>query len=284
MIKDIWFWRQEYSFNQFFYAMFKDSPQQVAVHEVLLKLMTERLNNNRELIDKLVPHWKVGCRRLTPGDGYLEAIQEPNARCDFDPIIRITESGIETSNGLEEFDIIIAATGFDVSFKPNWKLIGANGKCLEKDWADNPEAYFGICAPDVPNYFIFNGPNSPVGHGSLLSVMEWTAQYILKWVKKIATEDIRYSALRNPSIDLENWSSPLSLSHVAVKQTSVNDYNVYSQEFLKRTVWTSGCRSWYKNGKIDGKVTAMYAGSMLHYKGQSSLPYHLVASNLMWYI
>ena len=184
--------------------MFKDSPQQVAVHEAFLKLMTERLNNNRELIDKLVPHWNVGCRRLTPGDGYLEAIQEPNARCDFDPIIRITESGIETSNGLEKFDIIIAATGFDVSFKPNWKLIGANGKCLEKDWADNPEAYFGICAPDVPNYFIFNGPNSPVGHGSLLSVMEWTAQYILKWVKKIATEDIRYSALRNPSIDLEN--------------------------------------------------------------------------------
>jgi hypothetical protein len=46
----------------------------------------------------------------------------------------------------------------------------------------------------------------------------------------------------------------------------VDDYNVYSQEFLKRTVWTSGCRSWYKNGKVDGKVTAMYAGSVLHYK------------------
>lgn len=166
--------------------------------------MTERLNNNTELIEKLVPDWKVGCRRLTPGDGYLEAIQEPNTRCDSDPIIRITENGIETSKGLEEFDIIVAATGFDVSFKPHWKLVGANGKSLEKDWGDNPEAYFGICAPDVPNYFIFNGPNCPVGHGSLLAVMEWTAQYILKWVKKIATEDIRYLALRNSSIDAAN--------------------------------------------------------------------------------
>jgi hypothetical protein len=52
---------------------------------------------------------------------------------------------------------------------------------------------------------------------------------------------------------------------VSIKQEAVSDYNVYTQEFLKRTVWTTGCRSWYKNGQIEGKITALYAGSILHY-------------------
>jgi hypothetical protein len=51
-----------------------------------------------------------------------------------------------------------------------------------------------------------------------------------------------------------------------VSREATEEYNIYSQEILKRTVWTSGCRSWYKNGKRDGKVTAMYGGSILHYK------------------
>ena len=61
----------------------------------------------------------------------------------------------------EEFDIIICATGFNVSFRPFWKMIGRNGVDLNTEWAVLPEAYFGICAPDHPNYFVFNGPNSP---------------------------------------------------------------------------------------------------------------------------
>lgn len=51
-----------------------------------------------------------------------------------------------------------------------------------------------------------------------------------------------------------------------VDEGATKDYNTYSQEFLKRTVWTSGCRSWYKNNKVEGQVTAMYGGSVLHYK------------------
>ena len=74
-------------------------------------------------------------------------------------------------------------------------------------------------------------------------------------------------------------------SSIAVKDEVIDDFNVYAQEFLKGTVWASGCRSWsvsvalvagnladsddrYKNGKVDGKVTAMYSGSVLHYKGK----------------
>lgn len=171
--------------------MFKDSPQQKALHDISMKRMLTSLNNDPELAAKFVPDWQIGCRRLTPGDGYLSALQEKNAAYSFSPITRITEKGILTGDGEEEFDVIVTATGFDVSFVPPFKLIGREGKHLEEDWKHDPQAYFSICAPHMPNYFIFNGPNCPIAHGSLLTIMSWTTDYILKWAQKMAQEDIR---------------------------------------------------------------------------------------------
>lgn len=182
----------EHHFNQFFYALLLGTPQQRAVTEAFTRTMEERLNGDRDLCARLIPEWKVGCRRLTPGEGYLEALQTPNVRIEFSDIAAVTEGGIETAGGaVDEFDIIVCATGFDVSFTPYWDLVGRGGVRLADQWREDPAAYFGICAPNMPNYFIFNGPNCPVGHGSLLAVMEWTAEYILRWCRKIAAEDIK---------------------------------------------------------------------------------------------
>lgn len=74
--------------------------------------------------------------------------------------------------------------------------------------------------------------------------------YAVNWVRKMAHEQIH-------SVD--------------PKQEAVDDFNVYTQEFLKRTVYTSHCRSWYKNNKIDGPVTAMWAGSPMHFKEMMSV-------------
>ncbi|SCO78535.1 related to monooxigenase [Fusarium oxysporum] len=237
----------EHHINKSFLALLVDTPEQLRAEAAFKKEMEKRLNYDAELCAKLIPEWKVGCRRLTPGEGYLEALQEPNVAIEFAAIEAATETGIKTMNGTEEFDIIVCATGFDVSFAPFWELVGKNGIRLADQWRDDPEAYFGICAPNMPNYFIFNGPNCPVGHGSVLAAMDATADYILTWCSKIATEDIKYAPITLVSIVAEVLTPELPL------------------EFLKRTVWTSGCRSWYKSKK-DGKVTAMYAGSSIHYK------------------
>jgi hypothetical protein len=79
--------------------------------------------------------------------------------------------------------------------------------------------------------------------------MEWASGYAVKWAEKIAAEDIH---------------------SIEPKQDAVDDFNVYTQEYLKRTVYTSHCRSWYKNNKIDGPVTAMWAGSPMHFKDMMS--------------
>lgn len=168
----------EHTFNHFFYTLFKDSPQQRDAAAATEATMRERLGHDEELCAKLIPSWHLGCRRLSPGDGYLEALRADNAEVVFGEVDEINERGI----GDREYDVIVCATGFDVSFAPSWDMGGR---------ACRGEAYFGVCTPHLPNYFMFNGPNSPVGHGNLLMVMEWAAEWMLKWCDKMAREDIR---------------------------------------------------------------------------------------------
>ncbi|KAH7168408.1 NADP-dependent oxidoreductase domain-containing protein, partial [Fusarium sp. MPI-SDFR-AT-0072] len=220
----LWKFRKEIENSQdnFWNVFFKDTAAQKAALENAYSRMQERLGNDKELCEKLIPDYEYGCRRPTPGDGYLEALRQENTRVTFDPIVQITESGIQTTQDHTDFDIIVCATGFDASFRRSWTVQGRNGYQLHEAWRESPEAYFGVAAANMPNYFIFIGPNSPVGHGSLLDI--------------------------------------------CVKQQALDDYNVYLQELLKRMVWTGSCRSWYKNRKKDGHVTAVYGGSRHHFR------------------
>ncbi|EXJ86753.1 hypothetical protein A1O3_03707 [Capronia epimyces CBS 606.96] len=236
----------EHDFNQLYRGLEYGTPEHEFFQEESRRIMTTRLNGSKELAEKLIPTWSFGCRRLSPGDGYLEALQAPNVTPIFNAAARITEDGIVDSDGTEhKVDAIICATGFDVSFAKQWTVTGRHGKTLQEQWKDNPQSYFSVCAKDFPNLFFVLGPNSPVGNGSLIPQMEWAGAYAVKWVEKMAQEQIH-------SID--------------PKQEAVDDFNVYTQEYLKRTVYTSHCRSWYKNNKIDGPVTAMWAGSPMHFK------------------
>lgn len=76
--------------------------------------MRERLNNDPGLCEKLIPNWTLGCRRLTPGEGYLESFLLPSVHLTQSPIIRITETGVQTKDEFVEVDVIVCATGFDV--------------------------------------------------------------------------------------------------------------------------------------------------------------------------
>ncbi|KKO96957.1 hypothetical protein THAR02_10937 [Trichoderma harzianum] len=235
----------EHGFNELFKAMVIGRPEQQELDREHNEIMRQRLRQNPELIDRLIPRFTAGCRRLTPGDGYLEALQEDNVKTIWSPIIRVTEKGILTAEGEEKFDIIVTATGFDVSYKPNWNLVGRNGATLGKLWANDPLSYLGIAAPEHPNYFIFAGPNTPVAHGVFPGSCDAMATYILKWCRKIASEDIK---------------------SVCVLPNVVDDLDVWSQEMLSQTVWAAPCRSWYKNGRTDGRITALHAGSVIHYR------------------
>lgn len=136
--------------------MLKDSETQAQAVKLLSQYMTSLLKNDPRLCKALIPSFPAGCRRLTPGPGYLESLSKPNVRVVTDPILRILPTGIETSTGETIFvDSIICATGFDLSFRPRFPLIGRKGGGNLQDlWTENlPRAYMSCAVPEFPNYF-----------------------------------------------------------------------------------------------------------------------------------
>lgn len=207
--------------------------------------MKEKLQNLPELAEKLIPAWAVGCRRLTPGVGYLESLSEDNVHVVYGEIESVTENGCICDDGREyAVDILICATGFDTSFKPRFPLINPAGKNLQDEWSKEAKGYLGIAAPEFPNYLVFLGPNCPIGNGPLLSAMEQQADYMLKMIDRWQTE---------------NWQT------FSPKMEAVDDFIAHKDQFMKGTVWEESCRSWYKNNSASGKVSALWPGSTLHY-------------------
>ncbi|KAF2649793.1 FAD/NAD(P)-binding domain-containing protein [Lophiostoma macrostomum CBS 122681] len=226
--------------NKSFYLFLKGENNRIGM-EAAAKQMAEKLNHDPELCEKLIPKWELGCRRITPGPGYLESFLKPNCSLTNSPTTRVTETGIETADGQHfEADVIICATGFDVSHRPRYPLTGRDNINLRDKWAEDPESYLSVMTPDFPNYFMMMGPNCLGGHGSLVESLNWTGDYFVKWIKKLSTEDIKA---------------------VAPKRSVVDAFMKYQDEIHKTLVWTGACSSWYKRGRVDGRVTALFGGS-----------------------
>lgn len=117
--------------------------------------MVTRLQGDEKLIASLVPDFPVGCRRSTPGNGYLEALKADNVRVVLEGIVRVTSNGILTSTGEHiDCDVIVCATGFDLSFRPRFPILGRDSISLQDKWTSNtPQAYMSLAVEDFPNYF-----------------------------------------------------------------------------------------------------------------------------------
>lgn len=209
--------------------------------------MKAALKDDPDLIRAVIPTtFPAGCRRLTPGPGYLESLSATNLRVVTEGIRKVLPGGIELVSGeFIELDAIVCATGFDVSFCPRFPIVGKNGRNLQDIWGKNlPAAYMSCAVPDMPNYFVFMGPNAPIGHGSVLSIAEQVARYIVRMLKKCQIENIK---------------------SVTVRAEATREFTEHTHTFLPRTIWAGNCRSWYKNGTIDGPITALHPGSRIHW-------------------
>ena len=208
--------------------------------------MRTKLNHDSRLIDRLIPkNFNPGCRRPTPAPGYLEALVANNTAVFTDPIGSITETGfIDHEGNAHEVDVIICATGFDTSWLPRFPFI-ANGIDLKDMWS--PEkgvtSYLSIGIPTFPNHFSFCGPYGPLAHGSFLPLIEQWTRYIFSVITKCQIENIK---------------------SIAPRLSVAQKFRQHADLFLKRTAWTSPCRSWFKNGTVDGQVS-IWPGSRVHY-------------------
>lgn len=200
-------------------------------------------------------------RRITPGDPYVEAIQKENCDVHFTAVQRITGDGVVGADGLErKCDTIVCATGFDVTYRPRFPVIGKNGVDLRKKWQDVPEAYLGLGVPDMPNFMMFIGPTWPVENGSVAGPLLTVSEYAVKMIQKMQRENIKSMAPKQDITDSFNEHAQVRSLGAVTKQVA----NREAKEWIKHTVWKDDCRSWYKNNDT-GRVNAVWPGSSLHY-------------------
>ncbi|KAJ5175688.1 uncharacterized protein N7482_001565 [Penicillium canariense] len=235
----------ESELNSRFRFILNGSEEQANARKYAEKDMRSKLADRPEIADSIVPKdFAVGCRRPTPGNGYLEALCSENTSVVSQSIAEITPNGIKTADGSEhEVDVIVCATGFDVSWRPSYPTIGRESRSLSEQWKDIPRTYLSITIPNFPNYLIFNGPFGPYGHGSFLPITETLSRHFLQILEKMSSEGVT-------SFD--------------PKAEAVADFFEHHRNFMPRTAWTSPCRSWFKQGTVDGEVM-MWPGSRIHF-------------------
>ncbi len=183
-----------------------------------------------ELREKIRPNYRAACKRLVVSDNWYQAVQEPSVDVITEPILGIEPEGVRTSDGmLHELDVLVLATGFKVdAFMRPMQVIGRDGLELDEVWSDWPSAYMAVAVPEFPNFFMLNGPNSPVGNFSLIQTAELQFDYVMSMVEAVRAGDL---------------SVAVPTSEAAKR---FEDERV---EAAKKTVWATGCRSWYLDDK-----------------------------------
>lgn len=235
----------ENELNQRFKFIIKGSDEANKAREYAYGEMYRRLRGDPHLVENIIPkNFNPGCRRPTPAPGYLEALIAENSTVYTDQIGSITPTGFTDHEGnAHEVDTIICATGFDTSWVPSFPFI-ADGKDLRDQWTQNNiVSYICIAVPEFPNHFMFGGPYGPLGHGSFMPLIEKTTEYIFQVIKKVQLENIK---------------------SIRPSRAASEEFRQHADLFLKRTAWTSGCKSWFKQGRTDGQA-AIYPGSRLHF-------------------
>ena len=201
------------------------------------------------LRDKLWPDYPIGCKRILITDDFYPAMTRPNVEVVTECITRIEPDGVRTADGrLHEADVIVFATGFETnSLLGVVDIAGRGGRSLRDAWREAPEAYLGITAAGFPNLFMLYGPNTNLGHNSIIAMLECQYGYILQ-----ALQTVR-----------ESQADALDLRPDAMER-----YNRHLQREFEGTAWAGSCSSWYKTP--EGRITNNWSGSVEEYKRRTA--------------
>lgn len=194
---------------------------------------------------KLTPDFPIGCKRILLTTEWLRALVKPNVEVIDDAVREITTNGVRTANGqLREVDAIIYGTGFAATdFLAPMQVRGLGGRDLRESWQQGAEAFLGMSVSGFPNFYVLYGPNTNLGSGSIIYMLERQQRYITQMVQAQQAQGWRYANL-SPAV-----------------QTA---YNTEIRRRSEASTFEGDCQSWYKTA--DGKNTNNWIGSMLEYR------------------
>ncbi|MDW3648395.1 MAG: NAD(P)/FAD-dependent oxidoreductase [Bacteroidia bacterium] len=203
-----------------------------------------------ELRKKLTPDYEIGCKRILISEDYYPTLQLPHVQLHTDGIEEIQTKGLKSKNdSFIEVDAIIYGTGFyTTEFPEAYKVVGRAGRSQHDEWKESgPEAYYGISVSGYPNLLYMVGPNTGLGHNSIIHMMESQLNYILDYLDKLEQTD-------------------KASDYFDVNPEVQQSFNEEIQQSLKKMVWTDGgCKSYYLLNR-DGKNTSIWPGSTIAYR------------------
>ncbi len=206
----------------------------------------ERTIADPVLCAKLTPRYRIGCKRILLTDEYLPALARPNVEVVTEGIREITERGIVTSDGAEhEADVIVFGTGFRVTDQPVAHLVrGRLGRTLAETWKGSPRAHLGTSVSGFPNLFLLLGPNTGLGHSSVVLMIEAQIEHVLKALSHL---ERRGASTIEPRIEAED-------AFVARVDRD-----------MEGTTWVAGgCASWYLDET--GRNSTLWPGTTIAFR------------------
>jgi cation diffusion facilitator CzcD-associated flavoprotein CzcO len=205
---------------------FVKNPRLMRVVERVARTHLRAQVPDPELRAKVTPDYTIGCKRILPSNDWYPALARPNVELVTSPIREVRPHSIVAADGSERpVDTIVFGTGFHVTDAPVGEWVrGRGGRRLADVWKGSPRAHLGCTVAGFPNLFLLLGPNTGLGHSSMIYMIESQISHVI-------------AALR---VMRERGAT------VAEVRAEVQDaYNRELDEKLAGTVWMTGCSSWY---------------------------------------
>ncbi|WP_210492435.1 NAD(P)/FAD-dependent oxidoreductase [Patulibacter sp. SYSU D01012] len=202
------------------------------------------------LREKLTPDYQVGCKRVLISNDYFPALDAPNADVVTSGVREVRPHSVVDGDGVEHpVDTIIFGTGFHVTDQPiAERLRGADGRLLAEHWADGMEAYRGTTVAGFPNLFMMVGPNTGLGHNSIIYMIESQVAYVRDALRTMRRQ---------------------GLGAIAPRPAVVEEENAEIQRRLQGTVWNEGgCASWYLDAR--GRNTTLWPDFTFLYRRRTA--------------
>lgn len=236
---------RQYALHELMAFGFVVDPRILAFASQLALKYLKKSVPDRALREKLTPHYTMGCKRILLSNDYHRAIQRPNVELVTEGIAAVTDRGVLTKDGKERpLDALVLATGFHAADAvAPFTVRGRGGRDLNDAWRDGAEAYLGTTVSGFPNLFLIVGPNTGLGHSSMVFMIESQIAYI-------------HGALR--ALDARH------LRLLDVRRDAQERYNQRLQGRLANTVWSSGCSSWYQ--AKNGRNTTLWPGFTFEFR------------------
>jgi cation diffusion facilitator CzcD-associated flavoprotein CzcO len=193
---------------------------------------------------KLTPKYTIGCKRILLSDDYWPSLASSNVTVVTDPIQKLHGNGVFTADGSRyELDALIFATGFRVTDSPFYRrVIGRDGLSLEESWRGSPKAYLGLMTRGFPNLFFLLGPNTGLGHTSVVLMIEAQIEHLLKVLRHVR-----------------------SVRALEPRMSAQEEFVSSVDRDVRTTVWNAGgCQSWYLDRT--GRNSTIWPKSVVSYR------------------